>query len=50
MDLSGRTVVSRVCHEKSDLQFDLSNVQKGSYLVKIKMDNTEVTQKLIMNQ
>ena len=50
MDLSGRTVTSRVCHEKSDLQFDLSNVQKGSYLVKIKMDNTEMTQKLILNQ
>ncbi|MEI6888957.1 MAG: BACON domain-containing protein [Bacteroidales bacterium] len=50
MDLGGRIITSRVCHEKSDLQFDLSNVQKGSYLVKIKMDNTEVTQKLIMNQ
>ena len=50
IDLSGRTITSRVCHEKSDLQFDLSDVAKGSYLVKIKMDNTEVTQKLIINQ
>ena len=49
MDLSGRKITSRICHEKPDLQFDLSNVPKGSYLVKIKMDDIEVTQKLIMS-
>ena len=50
MDLSGRTLTTRVIHEKSDLRFDISNFPQGSYLVKIKLDNVSMTQKLILNQ
>ncbi len=48
MDISGRTVLKKVCWEKPDLNFDLSSAPEGSYVVKIITDDQEVTQKLIL--
>jgi len=48
MDLTGRTILQRVCTAKTDLLFDLSASPEGSYIIKITSDNLEQTQKLIL--
>ena len=47
-DISGRTILYKVCWEKPDLRFDLSSSPEGSYIVKIVADDQEMTQKLIL--
>ncbi|MCX6287830.1 MAG: BACON domain-containing carbohydrate-binding protein [Bacteroidetes bacterium] len=48
MDINGRIILQKVCWEKPDLRFDLSNTPEGSYVVKITTEYQEVTQKLIL--
>ena len=48
MDLSGKTILYKVCWEKPDLRFDLSGTPDGSYVVRVSTEAGEVTQKLIL--
>lgn len=48
LDMNGRTIMYKVCWEKPDLRFDLSNSPEGSYFVRIVLGDSEVTQKLIL--
>ena len=48
VDMSGRTIMQKVCWEKPDLFFNLSSSPDGSYFVKISVDNQELTRKLIL--
>lgn len=48
MDISGRTIMQRICKDNTDLLFNLSASPEGSYFVRIVADNQEVTQKLIL--
>lgn|GEM_PF-429942 len=50
MDLSGRTIISRVCRNNADLLFDLSASAEGSYFIKISADGQEINQKLILTR
>jgi len=42
LDLTGRIILSRVCKNDDDYQFNLSNASQGCYFVKVKLNNDEI--------
>ena len=50
LDLTGRVLISRICTNDSDYQFDLSNEPQGCYFVKVRMNNETLVRRLIISK
>ncbi len=50
LDMTGRTILSRLCSEDADLIFDLTGSPQGCYLVKILLNNGITIHRLIVSK
>jgi hypothetical protein len=50
LDITGRTIVSRVCRNETEYRFDLTNSPDGYYFVKIKSEKVSLVERLIIRK
>jgi hypothetical protein len=50
LDLTGRILISRICTNDNDYQFDLTNQPAGCYFVKIWLNDEILVRRLIINK
>lgn len=48
LDLTGHTILSKICNGESRYIFDLTKVAKGTYTIRIKTDNNLLTRKIVI--
>jgi len=50
LDLTGRIILSRICTNENDYQFDLSNASQGCYFVKVILNDETLVRRLVISR